>query len=180
MFHQNKVVVLNKSELRKKIIIGVLLVLAVVLPFSYWKGWSRMKVSYNKIMVERVVKNFYTDFAVKVNTNDGWEELIEKYLANNAETLMLGRASKLCYDAEHGSQHVFKFTSPINIRIYKFEDDAAQVLVDATFAENLIGGQPQEGTLQKLLVLDKMDNQWRITADLDRTASFNQYVENFK
>lgn len=180
MAHQEKVIVLNKLEARRKIIVAVLLALAIILPLSYWKGWSRMKVAYNKMAVERVVKSFYTDFAKKVNTNENWEDFIGRYLANNAETLMISRASKLCYDAEHGSQHIFKFTSPINVRIYKFVDDSAQVLVDVNFVENLIGGQPQDGIMRKLLVLDKIDNQWRITADLDRTASFNQYVENFK
>ncbi|MCL4406191.1 MAG: hypothetical protein M1586_00755 [Patescibacteria group bacterium] len=180
MAHQEKVVVLNKPESRKRIIIGIVIALAIIVPLSYWNGWSRLEAAYNKMLVDRTVKSFYDDFADQVNTNENWEGFITRYLAKNAETLMIGRASKLCYDAEHGSQHVFKFTTPIEVRLYKFSDSSAQVLVDAVYVENLIGGQPQEGDLQKLLVLDKINNQWRITADLDRTASFNQYVENFK
>ena len=178
MAQKEKVVVLNKPETRRKILVGVIIALVVIIPFVYWKGWSRLQTAFDQIMVERTVKNFYRDFAEQINTNEAWEDFIEKYLSKSAETLMTGRASRLVYDAEHGSQHVFKFTSPVETKVYKLEDLMAYVLADAAYEESLIGGQPYDFVMEKFLTLEKINNEWKITADADRTASFNEYIES--
>lgn len=159
----------------------ILFVLLMTL-FIYRKPiQEQITASRNRIEIVNTIESFYKDYIQAINTNQNWPELVQKYTQGRASEALSMNAVFLLESASIGSQHLASIISPIIVRFYDLTPESAKALVDFEMKQQVVGNPNQIAEVQKLLVLERSENRWIITEDLDRSDRFNEWInqQNF-
>lgn len=128
-------------------------------------------------LITQTVTSFYEDYLDAINKNTTWLEVINKYTTGRAKNQVSGYALLFLDDASRSFQHLAKLLTPIQTKILSWANKKAQVLVDFSISEAIVGVQPKTVLFKQLITVEKKDGAWFISELADRTEKFDEYLK---
>jgi hypothetical protein len=168
-----------KKRKRNKniIIVSALIFLIAAVGFSYYFIFAGNRLERQKLNLTVKTMSFYNKLVQQINTNKNWAGFIDEFATGDAKEDLSRDAVLLLDSANQGGQYIVRFASPLDVSIYNFSKDKAEVLVDFELGERIVGDPEKISMIKKFITFEKIDSEWKISEIMDRSDNFDKAVK---
>ncbi|MCL5006651.1 MAG: hypothetical protein M1153_00675, partial [Patescibacteria group bacterium] len=112
--------------------------------------------------ISSLVHGYYYQYMNAVDGNSGWNKLIANYTTSTASLTVASNGQSLIDAAVKHEQFWISSSTAIDVRLFAYSGNRAEVLADGQYAASVVGFQPAWYQISQFLDLEKINGRWYI------------------